>query len=429
MKKVVLGPFAAVIPGVTRTTFKTFDEALVPYAEVRLDNDRILKILAVKPSLDVTVVRVGGGAVGFSIRGIDRLYYVVYMTDRLDFYQPYLAPLPSSYEEVTELRLPRCPKCGSWTVGIDADEMYCEECRATDFWHTDVIWKAEALPLEGLIEGEGIYIVPPTAVDEYVSAAGHVKVREVKRLAEGEEKLGNVVASWVEFYGYIDESHWDSEPACYGFAVYRRYVAKFQDVEKQFTLKVRDLSVDEMVELFDALRDDFAQLCLTRFLPRERAAELTLRARLHEKYPLQALVDDPRVREAYINHNLQNMRKAVEKGDLKDAAYYASILRDAGHEDEETRRVLAEYESLIEREKRRLEEERRRREEERRAKMREIRSRFADLPVEVRESFDGIEVRLAKRVGKDEFNMFVNICRGLGFRYDWKSKSWFLKVG
>ncbi|MEM4846939.1 MAG: hypothetical protein QW794_04185 [Thermosphaera sp.] len=429
MKKVVLGPFATVIPSLSRTVFKTFEEALVPRTEVRLDNDRILKILAVKPSLDVTVAYVGSGAVGFSLRGIDRLYYVVYMTDRLDFYQPYLARLPREYEEVTELRLPRCPKCGSWTVGIDADEMYCEECGATDFWHTDVVWKAKDLPLEGLAEGEGIYIVPPTAVDEYVSAAGHAKVREVKRLAEGEEKLGNVLTHWVEFQGYVDESHWDEEPVCYGFAVYRRYVANFGDVEKGFVVKVRDLSIDEMVVLFDELRDDFAQLCLTRFLLREKAVELTLRARLYEKYPLQALVDDPRVREAYISHKLELMRKAMEKGDVKDAAYYASLLRNVGYEDEETREVLVEYEKAKEEERRRREEEKRRREKEREMKVREIRERFAGLPVEVRESFGGIEVRLTKRVGKDKFNMFVKICRELGFRYDWKSKSWFINVG
>ncbi|MEM4029856.1 MAG: hypothetical protein QXO02_08185, partial [Thermofilaceae archaeon] len=338
-------------------------------------------------------------------------------------YKPYLArlPPPGERKEVEELRLPRCPRCGSWDVHVYADEMLCSSCSFSDFWHTDVVWRARDLPPEGLIEGEGIYIVA-NAVREYQSLAGHAVVEEVRRLAEGEERLGNLSASWAEFYGYIDESHWDEEPTCYGFAVYRRYTVRFEDGEKQFTVKVRDLTEGEVEELFDALRDDFAKLCLTRFLPRERAVELTLRARLHEKYPLHSLVDDPRVREAYINHHLQLMRRAVEKGDLKDAAYYASLLRSADYESEETRRVLAEYERV-------REEERRRREEERRAKMREIRSRFAGLPVEVRESFDGIEVRLAKRVGKDEFSMFVKICRELGFRYDWKSKSWFFKRG
>lgn len=250
----------------------------------------------------------------------------------------------------------------------------------------------------------------------------------MRRIAEGEERLGNLSASWAEFYGYIDESHWDEEPTCYGFAVYRRYTVRFEDSEKQFTVKVRDLSEDEVEELFDALRNDFAKLCLTRFLPRERAVELTLRARLYEKYLLHSLVDDPRVREAYINHHLQLMRGAVEKGDLKDAARYASFLGEAGYESEETRRVLAEYERFRGEERRRREEERRRREEEREARVREIRSRFGDLPVEVRAVFGVVEVELVKRVGKDDFERFVKTCKELGFRYNHRSKAWFLRL-
>ena len=72
------------------------------------------------------------------LKAKDGYYAVVDGYEEHDF----AAPLPERYEVIRELDHPRCPQCGSWDVIVDGDEMYCPRCRI-EFWHTDVIWRAQ----------------------------------------------------------------------------------------------------------------------------------------------------------------------------------------------------------------------------------------------------------------------------------------------
>lgn len=409
-KLVVLGPFAELSPGAERTVFVTPPRALVPKAEIRLDNQRVYRILAV-----------------LSVEG--KLYYVVYETEKLDFYQPYLARLPAAAEEREELQLPRCPRCGSWRVEVE-DGMYCTSCGYSDFWNVVTVWKRREPPggVE-LVEGEGIYVPPSGAIFDWHSMAGHFEVREWKRLAEGWERLGNVEVSWMEFIGFIDESSWDEEPSRHGFAVYRRYTAPWGT---SFSLKVRDLSDAEKEQLFEEA-DDFTRICLARELPKERAAELILKARLHEKYPWSRLVDEPRVKQAYVEHQRKLIREAFEKGDYERAVRLAVLLRtEAGYEDNEIRETVEKCKKLNDEERKRREEEQKRREEEARRKAVEVKAKveeeLSDFPVVVEVKGTVMEVRLSRFVDRSDFLRYVEKCKRLGARFDRSRNAWVLRI-
>jgi len=281
------------------------------------------------------------------------------------------------------------------------------------------VWTPRDLP-EGVLEGEGIY-VPRGGIFDYVTMAGHVKLIEVKPLAEGKEKLGNVEAVWREFIGYIDESHWDEEPTRYGFAVYRRYTTPWTS----FSVKIRDLNDDEKVELFENV-DDFTKVFLIRHIPREKAVELVLRSRLCEKYDI--LTDDERVRKAYIDYRKRMMNEAFMKGDLEKAAYYAKILKSKGYEDNEIQKIIEHYEKYAEEKRRKWEEEKRKREEAHLRKLMEEKEKliqeFNGLPIAIDVKDVSIEVKLARYVDKNTFNEFMTRCKKLGLRFDAKKKVW-----
>lgn len=408
---VVLGPFAELDPGAERTAFAAPPRALVPKVRVGLDNQRIYRILAV-PSAE------------------GKLYYAVYETEKLDFYQPYLARLPEGAEEREELQLPRCPRCGSWRVEVE-DGMYCTSCGYSDFWNVVTVWRKKELP-EGveLVEGEGIYVPPSGAVFDWHGMAGHYEVREWRRLAEGRERLGNVEVSWTEFIGFIDESSWDEEPSRHGFAVYRRYTAPWG---MSFSLKVRDLADAEKEQLFEEAGDDFTRICLARELPKEKAAELILKARLYEKYSWSQLVDDERVKRAYVEHEKKLIREAFEKGDYERAVRLAVLLRtEVGYEDDEIRETVEKCKRHIEERERKKEEERRRREEEARRKAAEekakVEKELSDLPVVVEVRGTVIEVRLSRFVDRSDFLRYVEKCKRLGARFDRSRNAWVLRI-
>ncbi|MEM3974909.1 MAG: hypothetical protein QW320_11125 [Ignisphaera sp.] len=410
MERIVLGPFVDFDVDIKRTKFVTPENAFVPKTAVELENARIYKIYKLSTY---------------------KQYYVVYETENVEFYKPYLAKLPDSIsaEEIAELRLPRCPECGSWNVDVDTDEMLCAKCHASDFWHTEVVWKAKPLPVQ-LVEGEGVF-VPQDAVREYRNEAGHVEVVVLKELARGREKLGNVESEFIEFVGCIDESHWDEAPQQYNFAVYRRYSAVGFD--KKFTVKVRDLSNAEMLELFSETRNMLTKMCLVQSIAefnKEVAITLVLEHQLYTNpYVLFRRFDDGRIREAAILYNLEQLRRCEN---IDDAFRYAQVLKSLGYNGEEVSAVEEKYRQKREEErKRREEEERRRKEEEERKrreerekKLEEIRNAFGSIPVEVTTLNGRVSVKLTRFVDSATFNKYVTTCKSLGLNFDPKTKTW-----
>lgn len=399
MERIVLGPFVDFDADIKRTKFVTPENAFVPKTAVFLENDRIYKILEKD---------------GF---------YVIYETENVEFYKPYLAKLPENAEELVELKLPRCPKCGSWDVDVDSDEMFCARCHNSDFWHVEVVWKAKPLPSIQLVEGEGVF-VPQNFVYEYRNEAGHVEVVTLKELARGLERLGNVEVEWVEFVGCVDESHWDEAPQQYNFAVYRRYSAVGFD--KKFTVKVRDLSNSEKLELFNEAKSLLTKTCLLQSIAefnKEVAITFVLEHQLYTKYPYAFFrkFDDGRIKSAVITYNLEQLRSSKS---LDDAMYYVSQLKLLGYDSEETRAVEEKYKQEKER-KRREEEERRR---ERTKKLEEtLKNAFGSIPVEVTTLNNRISVKLTRFVDSATFNKYVTTCKNLGLVFDPRTKTWWIE--
>ena len=422
----VLGPFAFLTPRTNSTTFKTLRDAFVPSETVELENSRIYKIFRVPADPDLSIVAVSGdeGHIGISFGLVKHTYYVVCEVD-VNQYKAYLARVPSGVEEIRELKLPRCPTCGSWSVEIDADEMFCSRCE-NEFWHEEVVWRARDVDLQNVAEGEGIY-VPSNRVHEYRTPAGHISVISFKKLTESTTRLGNVNANVIEFIGCIDESHWDEAPCQYGFGIYRKYIAI--DFDKSFTVKLRDLTDEELLQLYNEVDSNFTKLCILRFLSRDVAVKLILESKLYEKFQFVALPynDDERLRQAYLEYNLEKLRE--HKNDVEKAITYAANLRlDLGFENDEVRDVYQRYDKLIEEErrKRKEEEERRKREEEERRKreVEELRKAFKGLPVEVLASSSKISVRLTKFVNQETFKRYIETCKSLKLKFDPSSKSW-----
>ncbi|MEM1898781.1 MAG: hypothetical protein QXD36_06800 [Sulfolobales archaeon] len=218
MKKtlVALGPFWHLKPSLDRVRVMTEVNALVPRQEIYLDNKRIYKILK---------------------SGDD--YYIVYETDNIDFYQPYLAKLPKKYEEIEKLELNVCKRCGSPVeIEVDADDVgaYCPRCEIEVETETVTVWTKKE-PLENVIEGEGIYILKNRTGTPYT---------EYKVLAEGIEKLGNIEAKYKDFIGYYCwENIWGKR--CNYIMVYRRYSTSIGE----YTVTLRELTEEEKLELFN----------------------------------------------------------------------------------------------------------------------------------------------------------------------------------
>lgn len=219
MKKtlVALGGFKHLKPQIDQVMFMTDVNALVPEQKIYLDNKRIYKILK---------------------SGDD--YYVVYESDNMDFFKPYLAKLPKKYEEIEKLELNVCGRCGSPVeIEADADDVgaYCPRCKIEVESKTVTVWTKKVLPLENIVEGEGIYILKNRTGTPYIV---------YKVLAEGIEKLGNVEAKYIDFIGYYCwENIW--EKRCNYIKVYRRYDTPLG----KYTVALRELTEEEKLDLFN----------------------------------------------------------------------------------------------------------------------------------------------------------------------------------
>ncbi|MEM0192283.1 MAG: TFIIB-type zinc ribbon-containing protein [Candidatus Korarchaeum sp.] len=208
---VVLGPFRWFRAGSERTVFGTDKDALVPKKKVSLKNERIYSIYE-----HITHIY---------------NYYVVYETNDLNFYGPYLGRVPDGARRMSSLDVPVCPECGSLNVEIDADEMFCEDCGASDFWNTKIVWR-ERIPQGEVIEGEGIMTIPEDACKWEVVVVKALGVKEVK--------LGNLKAKEKEVIGYLASTFGPYDPA-----VYRVYETDFGS----YALRVRDLTKEELAEV------------------------------------------------------------------------------------------------------------------------------------------------------------------------------------
>ncbi|MEM2370476.1 MAG: TFIIB-type zinc ribbon-containing protein [Candidatus Bathyarchaeia archaeon] len=218
MMLVVLGPFRWFRASSERIVFGTDKDALVPKKEISLKNERIYSIYKHKTPIYK------------NYKTLIYNYYVVYETNELNFYEPYLGKVPDGARGVSELSGFVCPECGSLNVGRDTDELFCEDCGASDFWSTEtVVWR-ERIPQGEVIEGEGIMTIPEDAYKEAVVAVKVLGVKEVK--------LGNLKGKEKEVIGYLA-----SRP--YNPAVYKVYETDFGS----YALKARDLTKEELAEV------------------------------------------------------------------------------------------------------------------------------------------------------------------------------------
>ncbi|MEM4977189.1 MAG: hypothetical protein QXT64_07695 [Desulfurococcaceae archaeon] len=214
MKKtlVALGPFKSIYPQVERTRFDAPEGALVPEQQVYLENSRIYRI--------------------YRVDFLD--YYVVYETDNVDFFVPYLARIPAKATDLESLTIYTCETCGSPNIKfVDYEEgiVYCPQCKKKTTYKIVTVWTRKELPAnQEIVQGEGIYV--PQGV------AGNKQI-VYKVIAEGVEKLGNIEAKYIDFIGYYE--------GFTGFAIYRRYSV----LDRELTMKIRGLTEQELLEMLE----------------------------------------------------------------------------------------------------------------------------------------------------------------------------------
>ncbi|MEM4491564.1 MAG: zf-TFIIB domain-containing protein [Sulfolobales archaeon] len=218
--KAVVGPFIDIRLEIDKTKFVTHVDALVPEKEVLLDNKKICRILYVEDKANRS---------GF--------YFVVYETDNLDFYRPYLAKIPERYEELNRLVAMKCPRCGSTDTKLDEEDLsdtmiYCFKCRKL-YWDYDeiVVWKRKEVSDQNLVEGDGIQVIKS---EEYV--------RFFKKLSEGDGRVGNIDVRWIDFIGYRVIGSF-----IHDFGIYRKILPK--TFEKPVIVKIGNLSERERSEV------------------------------------------------------------------------------------------------------------------------------------------------------------------------------------
>ncbi|MEM1693570.1 MAG: hypothetical protein QXU08_08190 [Ignisphaera sp.] len=418
---VVLGPFTGFDKDEESITFIVSGEALVPSNHLRIRYKDLYKIYETP----------------------DGLLYPVCEVDesQINRYKPYLAKIPSNASEISEIRKTRCPECGYWRVfDDDPDEMYCPNCNNIVERHTAPIWRSKTIPPNvNIIEGEGIYFLKNTCI-----FTPHI----IKTLSTSIEKLGNLEAECIEFIGYNWSEEFDPHPAS-GFAIYREYRVK--DIDKVFYRIVRMLSTDEMINLLNEVKNPVTKLCLAREISKEKAKEVVIRDELYKHlswYMYRDLDDDGKLRElvkkyyiekassetdpakrfriiydAYIelDKSDEDLKKlainygieAITSMETSDKVEIAYILKDLGYEDENVRNVIKSYEESIEMKRKREEEI-----------VQNIKKHFKNLPVDVYVYSGKAFVKLNGYVKKKDFNMFIETCKKLGFRFDNAKKRW-----
>lgn len=413
--KVCLGPFVRFKPYKDRIMFAAPDNALVPKNEVMLDNTRIVAILSETHEgvrfEDEDLYSVGP-------RTRKGLFYVVYLTENLDFYRPYLAKLPGSFTRLDKIKERTCPKCGSMKVEIvDDDHLYCHNCDRLVPWHYSEIWTDKGERVDDALQGEGIYV----AGDSVVSSKD---LREIIPIGEGEENLGNVKAKTRTFYGYIENE------ACLPreFAVYRSIDA----VGKIVYQRLRDLTDEERLKLAETVASrgtpgtdrvlaGLARECFDKNVALKIIMDYEVYKTLPWKYV--AGINDEVLKPLYIKNNLEKMKEHLNRGELIKAEKHALELNRLGYSDE-----------LVEEVKKRAKEEEKRMkgkiEEELKKVVEEAKAKFSGLPVNVKESFSvegekvWLTVSLQKKVDSATFQRYLATVKSMGGQYDPDTREW-----
>jgi len=424
-KLAILGPFTGFDKNEESVTFIVSGEALVPSNHLRIKYRDLYKIYETPNGLLYPVCEVD--------------------ESQISRYKPYLAKIPSNASEISEIRKTRCPVCEYWRVfDDDPDGMYCPNCNDTVERYTAPIWRSRTIPPGAdIVEGEGIYFLENTCI-----FAPHI----IKTLSTAVEKLGNLEAECIEFVGYNWSEEFETQPAS-GFAIYREYRVK--DIDKVFYRKVRNLSTDEMLNLLNEVNNPVLRLCLAREISREKAKEVVIRDELYRHLPwhlYRDLDDDGKLRELVKKYYIEKASgetdpvkafktiydayrelgesdedlkelairygvKAITSVEARDRAGIAHILKNLGYEDENVRSVIKSYEDFIEMERRREEEV-----------AQNIKKHFKNLPVDVYVYRGKVFVKLNGYVKKKDFNMFVETCKSLGFRFDNAKKRWWKMI-
>ncbi|MEM1694043.1 MAG: hypothetical protein QXL19_10090 [Ignisphaera sp.] len=381
-------------------------------------------------------------------RSSDNLIYIVCSIDesQLNYYKPYLSRIPSNATEIDKLYKTRCPKCGCWKVyDDDPDDMICPYCDIVPR-NVDVIWRARHVP-SNVIEGEGIYFLRNLC--EYAP-------KVIKELTNNKEKLGNLEAEYKEFIGWLGKED---------FGVYREYNVK--ELNKVFYIKIRNLTIDEKLNLLNELNKlnkniPEVKLSLARSISREKAREVVIKEELYKQLPWELyydLDDNGELRELtkkyyiekassendpekafkilYNAYNSLGEDKELKELIIKYGAealihiknnvnkiIISRILKDLGYEDENVRNVIKNYEESIEMMRKREKEK-----EEREKKIIEnIKKQFNNLPISISIYRNKILIKLDRYVKKKDFNMFIEYCKKLGFRFDPNKKQWWKNI-
>ena len=133
------------------------------------------------------------------------------------------------------------------------------------------------------------------------------------------------------------------------------------------------------------------------------------------------LGDDKELKEQLIKYGAEAL-PLVKSNDNKIIISYT--LKNLGYEDENVKNVIKSYEESIEMMRKRTEE----REEREKKIIENIKKQFNKLPIDVSIYRGKIFVRLNGYVKKKDFNMFVETCKKLGFRFDPNKKQWWKNI-
>lgn len=403
MPDACLGPFKYVDAWGNVLIVEAPDKALVPKSELRLRLDNVKAIL-----------EANGG------------YYVIYNTDNIEEYRPYLGKVPREARRISEITLPACPRCGSTMVRIiDDDELYCHVCRRPVPWSTRIVWRDSGVSLDNVVQGSGIYIL-----DAFIDDGNYI--REVSRISEYDTVYGNVNVHVIEFYGYENDP-----PSERWFMVYRRVLA----FGRQYVQRVRSLNDGERAMIGGIIagwNNDYKYHILARlaseFDDKGRALEVILRYKVyeHEPWPLLKGISDDVLRPLRIRVVLDALRRDFEAGNEAGVMGWLHELEALDYEDDYVRMVRRTLEEEVEERIRVVREREEALKEKVKPIIEDVKKRFVDLPVDFEEHYyvDKVVlvVRLRERVSRRVFQKFYTTVKALGMRYEVKGGYWYKEI-
>lgn len=292
--------------------------------------------------------------------------YVVYETEKYDYYKYYLAPkVPEDAELVPEFkyRFPQCPKCGSKNVYVDTDEMFCNDCEFSDFWNygEEVVYSPKEFDWSEVTKRE-----PVKSLDEKPVITAHNAKYFLKQFLEkngykvGEIKSGHILSAghycavfYVELQRLMlsdleveigvaaeEWSSWDEIPSKSNPGIYAQvrvdkevFFAKLKDLEREdlekLDARVFASIVIEFPELLDKCRD-IAEKRVEELAEKESPLAVKLAKKLgYSEEKIQEVKE--RVYRKKVERAIDETLAFIKDPIKSDYVYGISFLKD--HED------------------------------------------------------------------------------------------------